>query len=172
MFLSVLFCVCVCAKPIVERIATHRSVSGFAEQKVGYQYFTRLALPEWLESQLGAAYASATSSPSTLSGILYDDARKHARAYCAMLHNRLQADVPDKCTGVAFSPFAMSCELTLVVTGECVARRNIKDAERYNALVSELLFNRVHEDSRAWLLAYDDVKRKNERIRVLVDASP
>jgi hypothetical protein len=166
-----LFALCAFAKPLVDRIATHRSVVGFLQQKAGYQYYTRVALPELLESQLGAAYATATASPSVLSGTLFDDARKQAHAYCAMLHNRMQADVPDKCTSISFSPFAMSCELKLVVTVECAARRNAKDAERYNALMTELLALRVYEDARAWLLAYDDSKRKSERMRILFNAS-
>jgi hypothetical protein len=127
------------AAPNLDRIASRSSATPYAHQAVGYQFYARAALPVSLEEELRASYKETVVGESRTAGQRYDVLRQEATAHCAALERDVHDQVPDKCTRVAYSPFLMVCEVTIVVTRECMSRRNVADAERFDGEFANLL---------------------------------
>lgn len=111
------------------------------KQELGYQFRGVIPLPEGLHQHL-YDYHSAIVGPRTVSEeadkmqqisqlmgqtidrVNFDDLRSIAIDYCAKYNDLVS---PDACTRVTFSPFSMICELMVIVTQDCSARREMAE---------------------------------------------
>lgn len=144
--------------------AAQRQMKPFESQLVGYQFYARIALPTGLSEELRAAYTTMVKHEKSDSerqlnekasmlnllsgrfelvadGSRFDALREEGYRHCAGLQNSLHSEVDggDRCTHVRFSPFRLCCDLEIVVTADCFAKRQNKSGERFDSALAALL---------------------------------
>jgi hypothetical protein len=129
----------VLASPGIDRIATRQTVMPYAYQPVGYQFYARTSLSESLEERLRVSYRETFGEPSRTAGVRYDVVRQEAFDHCAALELGVRNEVPDTCTHIVYSPFLMVCEVSIVVTRECIRLRSATDGERFDGAFASFL---------------------------------
>lgn len=123
------------------------------QQKLGYQFYSALPIREWLRAEIMENYAllgeleEAPEEPSPFEVILshavfditkresFENMREEAASEC----RRYTKQLADPCTRAVFSPFELVCELTIVVTRYCIAKREQQPLPTTNAVYNEKL---------------------------------